>query len=79
MASDDQLPPDLDGLPIWATPGLVTKPADPVADPVAALTCVPSLSVHTQDTHPGAEPVDVIATTCSARASPCSPRSTSRL
>jgi hypothetical protein len=62
MASDDQLPPDLDGLAIWATPGLVTDPADPAAEPVAALTCVPSLSVHTRDTHPGAEPVDVIAT-----------------
>jgi hypothetical protein len=63
MASDDQLPPDLEGLAIWATPGLVTDLTDPAAEPVAALTCVPSLSVHTHDTHPGAEPVDVIATT----------------
>lgn len=63
MASDDPIPPDLEGLAIWATPGLVSDPADPAAQPVAALTCVPSLSVHTHDAHPGAEPVDVIATT----------------
>jgi hypothetical protein len=63
MAIDDHLPPDLEGLAIWATPGLVTDPANPAAEPVAALTCVPSLSVHTYDRHAGAEPVDVIATT----------------
>ena len=63
MPSDDQPPPDLDGLAIWATPGLVTDPTNPAAAPVAALTCVPSLTVHTHDSHPGAEPVDVIATT----------------
>jgi hypothetical protein len=63
MVSDDQLPPDLEGPSIWATPGLVTDPSDPAAEPVAALTCVPTLSVHTQDARPGAEPVDVIATT----------------
>jgi hypothetical protein len=62
-ANDDHLPLDLEGLAIWATPGLVTDPSDPTSEPVAALTCVPSLSVHTYDRHPGAEPVDVIATT----------------
>jgi hypothetical protein len=67
MASDDYSLPDLDGLAIWARPGLVTDPADPAAEPVAALTCVPALTVHTHDTHPGADPVDVIATTLLSR------------
>jgi hypothetical protein len=31
MTSDDSRPPDLDGLTIWATPGLVTDTTNPKA------------------------------------------------
>jgi len=65
MASDSGLPLDPDsfaaGVTIWASPGLVTDPARPDLGSIAALTVLPSLSLHTSDEHPGAEPVDVIA------------------
>lgn len=60
MPSDD--PPDLaSGMTIWAVPGLVEDPEDPAPGAVAVLTVVPSVSVHTADGYPGADPVDVIA------------------
>lgn len=52
-----------DGLTIWAFPGLVTDAARPELGPVAALSVVPSMSVRIRDDHPGAELVDVIAST----------------
>lgn len=55
-------PPALaDGVSIWAAPGLVTDATRPDLGPIAALTCVPSVSLHASDGHPGAEPVDLIA------------------
>jgi hypothetical protein len=65
MCSDGGLPLDPDllaaGVTIWASPGLVTDPARPDLGSIAALTVLPSLTLHTSDEHPGADPVDVIA------------------
>ncbi|HEX4246963.1 MAG TPA: hypothetical protein VH008_03790 [Pseudonocardia sp.] len=65
MASDSGWLPDpgalADGVTIWAAPGLVTDVTRPDLGAVAALTCVPSVTVHASDDHPGAEPVDMIA------------------
>jgi hypothetical protein len=55
--------PNLEGLMIWASPGMVTDVAGTGAGTIAALTCVPSMTLHTRDEHPGAEAVDVIAST----------------
>jgi hypothetical protein len=55
--------PNLEGLMIWASPGMVTDAAGTGGGLIAALTCVPSLTLHTGDEHPGAEPVDVITST----------------
>jgi len=41
-------------------PALVTDPP-PGPGTVAALTCLPSVSVHTSDDYPGADLVDLIA------------------
>jgi hypothetical protein len=64
MASDGDAPgPDTlaESLTIWASPGLVTDTARPDLGSIPALTVVPSLSVSTRDSHPAAEPVDLIA------------------
>jgi len=55
--------PNLEGLMIWASPGMVADVARTGAGTIAALTCVPSMTLHTRDQHPGAEAVDVIAST----------------
>jgi len=65
MTSDGGPSPDPDmlgdGVTIWASPALVTDPARPDLGTVAALTCLPSVSVHTSDDYPGADLVDLIA------------------
>jgi hypothetical protein len=65
MASDSSAFPDpaalADGVTIWAAPGLVTDAGRPDLGAIAALTCVPSVSLHASDDHPGADPVDLIA------------------
>jgi len=58
------------GVTIWASPGLVTASRRPDLGSIAALTVLPSLSLHTSDEHPGAEPVDVIASNLSPKVSP---------
>lgn len=55
--------PNLEGLMIWASPGMVTDVSGGGEGTIAALTCVPSMSPHTRDHYPGAEPVDLITST----------------
>ncbi|HEX4248095.1 MAG TPA: hypothetical protein VH008_09510 [Pseudonocardia sp.] len=55
--------PNLEGLMIWASPGMVTDVTGSGAGTIAVLTCVPSMTLHTRDQHAGADPVDVIAST----------------
>ncbi len=62
MSSGDPIDPaDLaDVLTIWASPGIIEDPARPDLGPVAVLTLVPQMTVHTADDYAGAEPVDLI-------------------
>jgi hypothetical protein len=65
MAGDSGGLPDpavlADGVTIWAAPGLVTDATRPDLGAIAALTCVPSMTLHASDDHPGADPVDLVA------------------
>lgn len=66
MTSGSESPPpvpNLEGLMIWASPGMVTDVSGGGAGTIAVLTCVPSRTLQTRDEHPGADPVDVVAST----------------
>lgn len=49
-----------DAISIWALPAVTADPR-PGQPPLPLLVMVPSVSVHTHDEHPGAEPVDLVA------------------
>ncbi|MGH3569238.1 MAG: hypothetical protein ACRDRH_25080 [Pseudonocardia sp.] len=62
MSSGDPIDPaePADELTIWASPGVIDDPARPDLGPIAVLMLVPSITAHTSDDHPGAEPIDII-------------------
>lgn len=50
-----------EAITLWGTPGLLEDPDRPDLGAMALLALVPNITVQTRDEHPGAELIDVIA------------------
>lgn len=50
-----------EAITLWGTPGLLEDPDRPDLGALALLALVPTITVQTRDEHPGAELIDVVA------------------